>query len=213
VVEFVSARRFVKICGVTNIDDARHIRDVGADALGLVFAQSKRHVEVAQARDIVAASEGIWHVGVFRNVEPSSIYEAVDTTGIDIVQIHGPLDPLLLEGLRARRRGVIKALSVGTDEFTSFDESSVDAILIDGIEPGSGHTHSWHELESRHFGVPVIAAGGLKLENVAEVIREVHPWGVDIATGVESSPGIKNLSQVTRFVELAGLELGKGEST
>ena len=210
--DFAARERLVKICGVTSVDDALVVRDAGADALGVIFATSKRHVGAQLARDIVTASAGITHVGVFRNDVSEFVVAMVEASGVDVVQIHGPLEDTLLEELRARGLGVIKALGVGTNEFFEFDEARVDAVLLDGLEPGSGREHSWEALAERHFKVPVIAAGGLSVQNVQSVIERVRPWGVDVATGVESSPGVKDRAQVTKFVQMATTTL-RGPST
>ncbi len=202
-VDFIQRNRFVKICGVTSTQDAVLVSDAGADAVGINFTTSKRHVDVDQGRDIAIASAGMIRVGVFRDDDPEFVLETATASGVDVVQIHGVLDDVLLEGLRRRGLGVIKALSVGTDEFISFDDASVDAVLVDGTEPGSGVEHSWEDLGTRRFVVPLIAAGGLTSDNVTAIIERVRPWGVDVATGVEAAPRVKDFDQVTRFVKLA----------
>lgn len=194
----------VKICGVTSVEDAWGVHARGASALGLILAPSKRQVSIAQASRISDATRGmLWRVGVFRHDPVEFITEALDATGVEAAQIHGHLSDELLAELRQRDVAVIKALALGEDEFLEFDETTVDAVLVDGPTPGTGESHSWAEVASRHFRVPVIAAGGLNPSNVAEVITTVHPWGVDVATGVESRPGVKDLTLVGRFVELA----------
>jgi len=92
---------------------------------------------------------------------------------------------------------------VGASEFFTFDESAVDAVLVDGPTPGSGAAHSWDDLANRSFGVPVIVAGGLDATNVARVIETTGAWGVDVATGVESAPGVKDRELVMNFVGAA----------
>jgi phosphoribosylanthranilate isomerase len=194
---------FVKICGITSVHDAVVVREAGASAIGVNFTTSTRRVGAPLAHEIVASSPGLIHVGIFRDDESSYVLAMTDASGIDVVQIHGTLDGTLLEELRGRNVGVIKALSVGTEEFFSFDETNVDAVHLDGLEPGSGREHSWEALTNRSFAVPVIAAGGLNADSVASVIELVKPWGVDVATGVESSPGVKDPDRVTRFVQMA----------
>ena len=121
-----------------------------------------------------------------RSCTPSQFVEP------DAVQLHGPLSDDLHRRLRARGVSIVKALSIGSDEFYSFDERAVDAVMVDGATPGSGVAHSWEELATRSFSVPVIAAGGLSDRNVADVIAETGVWGVDSASGVESAPGVKD---------------------
>jgi phosphoribosylanthranilate isomerase len=116
------------------------------------------------------------------------------------VQLHGPLSDDLLRYLREQGVGVIKALSITSDEFYDFDEGRVDVVMVDGAAPGSGESHSWEELADRPFAVPVLAAGGLNDANVAAVITTSPVWGVDAASGVESSPGIKDRDKIERFV-------------
>jgi phosphoribosylanthranilate isomerase len=195
------------------VKDAETVRDAGADALGVIFAASKRHVDADVATEIVEASEGIVHVGVFRDNDTRFVLDMTEASGVEIVQIHGPLDPDLLEELRARRRGVIKALAVGSEEFFDFDETSVDAVLVDGLDPGSGLEHSWDAVVGRPFAVPVIAAGGLRADNVSQVIALVRPWGVDVATGVESTPGVKDALRVASFVQVAAASFGPEGTT
>ena len=209
--EFTARARLVKICGVTSVRDALIVRSAGADALGLIFATSKRRVDEDLARDIVAASEGIVHVGVFRDNEDDFVLAMIEASGVDVIQIHGELSGALLDGLRRRSLGVIKALVIGSDEFFAFDETRVDAVLIDGLEPGSGLEHSWEALDEVRLRVPLIAAGGLNADNVREVIDRVRPWGVDVATGVEASAGVKDPMQVTKFVQVATSTLDRGE--
>ena len=108
---------------------------------------------------------------------------------------------------------MVKALAIDSPTFASYDESRVDAVLVDGATPGSGASHTWQPLRARSFSVPVIAAGGLTPQNVARTIRETRVWGVDTASGVESSPGVKDPTLVKQFVERARQALiEKGES-
>jgi phosphoribosylanthranilate isomerase len=195
---------FVKICGVTSVEDAQGIHARGASAIGLILASSKRRISIGRATEIATATKGdLLRVAVFRDNSDDFICEAVDATGVDIVQVHGVLTDELLGLLRSRGVAVLKALSLGNEEFYDFDETKVDAVLVDGPTPGSGDAHSWVEVQARRFGVPIVAAGGLTPSNVESVISSVHPWGVDVSTGVESSPGVKDLALVGSFVDLA----------
>jgi phosphoribosylanthranilate isomerase len=138
---------------------------------------------------------------VFNDDGDDVVLEAVDLLDVDAVQLHGPLSDSLLAALRERGLTIVKALSIGSDEFFDFDERTVDMVLIDGALPGSGRAHSWDELGARQFNVPVIAAGGLRPDSVAQLITLIDVWGVDTASGVESSPGIKDRELVKRFVD------------
>jgi phosphoribosylanthranilate isomerase len=192
---------FVKICGLTTLGDANAAINAGASAVGLNLATSPRHLSLDRAFAIAEATRGrVLRTLVFRDNDDEFILHAQDLIDADVVQIHGPLSDELLGQLRQRDVRVIKALSIASDEFYDFNESTVDAVLVDGQNPGSGERHSWEELKDRSFVVPVIAAGGLSDENVAQVIAETNTWGVDSASGVESSPGVKDRERMNLFV-------------
>jgi phosphoribosylanthranilate isomerase len=192
---------FVKICGVTTLADANAAIDVGADAVGLILATSPRQLSVDRAFAIAEAINGrVQRTLVFRDNGDDEIIEAVELIGPNAVQLHGPISDELLMRLRDLRVDVIKALSIASGEFYDFDDSRVDAVMVDGATPGSGESHSWEELSERPFTVPVIAAGGLNESNVADVIAASSVWGVDSASGVEATPGVKDRDKMERFV-------------
>jgi phosphoribosylanthranilate isomerase len=192
---------FVKICGITSIDDARAVADNGGDAIGLILAESSRQLTVDAARDIADAMKGaVLRVAVFRHNAPEFILASVDATGVDLAQVHGELPDDLVSELRRLGVDVVKALSTTEDAFHSFDETLVDAVLIDGPAPGSGEVHGWPDLTRRGFRRPVIAAGGLTPSNVATVIDSTGAWGVDVSSGVERSPGVKDPALVRDFI-------------
>lgn len=194
----------MKVCGVTNVSDAKMVVSSGASALGLILAASPRRVTLDQAREIAAATSGeIIRCAVFRDNDDEFIFEQLDALDVDVVQVHGSLSAKLLETLRERSLLIVRALNIEDAEFEHYDESGVDAVLIDGPRPGSGVTHSWDRLRERHFTVPVIAAGGLNPSNVADVISVTSAWGVDCASGVESGPGKKDRDMVEGFVSSA----------
>jgi phosphoribosylanthranilate isomerase len=203
VVDF-SAPSFVKICGVTRIDDVEVTISAGADALGLILASSPRQISLEMATNLaLAAKNRIDVVAVFRDQADQWILDAIDEVGPDVVQLHGSLSDGLFDGIRQRDVQLVKALVIGSDEFTNFDDRRVDAVLIDGSRPGSGVAHSWEALVRRTFCVPVIAAGGLNPDHVASEIALSMAWGVDTASGVEAAPGAKDPTLVRRFVENA----------
>lgn len=205
---------YVKICGVTSVEDALMVAASGASALGLIFAASPRRLTLEQARDIARATNGaLLRCAVFRHDEDAFILERVDATGVEIVQLHGVLGEHLLSELRARPVRIVKALNIEAEEFDNFDETTVDAVMIDGARPGSGESHSWDRLRVRSFRAPVIAAGGLNPENVAQVVRSTSVSGVDSASGVEASPGVKSVELVTRFVTRARQALSSVEAS
>jgi len=194
-------RGFVKVCGVTTVSDAKMVASTGASALGLILAASPRRVTIDQAREIALAMEGeLLRCAVFRDEEDEFILEHVRALDVDVVQVHGSLNSALVERLRERSLLIVKALDIEGSEFSDFDESSVDAVLIDGPRPGSGVTHSWDRLHERRFSVPVIAAGGLNPTNVADVINATRARGVDCASGVERRLGQKDRDLVEAYV-------------
>ena len=198
------APAFVKICGVTTLGDANAAVDAGASAVGLILATSRRQLSLDRALAIAEATRHrTLRALVFRDNDDDFIREATHFIDPELVQVHGPLSDELLTELHDRGRRVIKALSIGSDEFYGFDDHRVDAVLIDGATPGSGQSHSWEALSDRTFTVPVIAAGGLNEANVAAVISSTNIWGVDSASGVEVSPGVKDRDRLRRFVDHA----------
>lgn len=199
-------RTRVKICGITNPGDASAAVSAGADALGVVLAPGKRQVSIEQAaRALAGVPPLVARVGVFVNAEPAFVAEAVERIGLAAVQFHGDETP---GDCAAAPAAVIKAFRVGTDFATEALEpfrGTVESILLDTYTPdshgGTGRTFDW----SAHAGVvpggaSFILAGGLRPENVAEAIRIMHPFAVDVSSGVESSPGVKDHAAITAFM-------------
>ena len=154
---------FVKICGVTTLGDANAVIDAGASALGLILTKSPRKLSLDRALAIAAATKGrIVRTAVFNDDGDDVVLEAVDLLDVDAVQLHGPLSDSLLAALRERGLTIVKALSIGSDEFFDFDERTVDMVLIDGALPGSGRAHSWDELGARraaHYPYRCLGSG------------------------------------------------------
>jgi len=198
---WLASKSFIKICGVTNALDAQEVIKSGADALGMIFADSPRAISTSRATQVSEVTKGhLTRVAVFRDRDDAEILAILEQVGVDAVQLHDAMSAELEKQLRARRLGIIKALAITGEEFAHFDERRVDLVLIDGERAGSGEAHSWARLEERSFRVPFVAAGGLTPENVANVINALHPWGVDCATGVETRPGEKDATRVSIFV-------------
>jgi phosphoribosylanthranilate isomerase len=202
----------VKICGVTYPADAEAAGRAGADALGLnFFPPSPRFVSDAQALAIVrAAPPFVALVGVFANETPERFAARVTSLGLHAVQLHGDLlDPAAL--------GVPLIAAVAVCDAGSLAETAhylercrqagrlPAALLVDahvaGLYGGTGRTAPWELLADFRPGVPVILAGGLSADNVAEAIRRVRPYAVDVASGVESSAGRKDAEKIRRFVD------------
>ncbi len=204
----------VKVCGVTSVDDAALVLDAGADALGVVLATSPREVDVERAAAITAfVGDRAVRVGVFRGRDDDAIRRVVDVVTLDAVQLHDPVSTDLSVELRERGLTVIAAMAIDSLAHDDVNEDRVDALLVDGPSPGSGRTHSWSPLRDRRFRRPLIVAGGLSGANVADVLARTHAWGVDAASGTESSPGRKDARAVRDFVDAAHRWFEREETT
>lgn len=220
----------IKICGITNIADATAAADAGADAIGLNFYEkSSRCVSVDQAREVIGSFGSLKPVcvGVFVNSPATNIQKTVLHTGISAIQLHGdetPADVAQLAAarlapdfsrppkiIRARRMVPTGVAEIGTD-LNACRSAGVRlaAVLVDAASPGryggTGETVSWNGLaDFRRWlpNVPLILAGGLTPDNVAQAIRIVRPDGVDVASGVESSPGKKDPAKLRDFIAAA----------
>ena len=208
---------WVKICGMTNSEDALVAVEAGADAVGFVFYEkSPRYVTVERAREIVEKlPEEVEKVGVFVGGPAERIAEAAQQCGLTIAQIY-PRESLLLtdEFFRGFPVRVIPALSmalIGEDELAGFHmangaKEKVVAVLIDSGNSerpgGTGKTFDWQKTAHVAVGIDLklVVAGGLKVENVGAAIEALRPWGVDVASGVEASPGKKDPEKVRAFV-------------
>jgi len=215
---------WVKICGITNREDAHAAVDAGADALGFIFAESPRRVAPLVAREIIRSlPDGVEKVGVFMNEAAERISEIVGKAGLTGVQLHGDesLDfaaelaasfassrPLFMIPVLPLRR--IQEMAINGGVLVKLSRG-IDTILIDSVAQGktcgSGQTWDWGMgkllLETFRDSVRVIAAGGLTPVNVAEAVRILHPWGVDVSSGVEREPGKKDHEKVRAFVKAA----------
>lgn len=195
---------FVKICGVTSEEDALLAVAMGADAVGFVLAPSSRQISPQKVRDIVRhLPPEIVTVGVFRDELPARVAEIVNTAGLRAAQLHGHESRRAVSEVRPNIRLLIKAFVAGSEELDRADEYPVDAILVEGSSPGSGEVFDWRLLDGQGHRQPVLLAGGLHPGNVAEAVRVVRPWGVDVASGVESSPGVKDPRKVRAFIRAA----------
>lgn len=194
----------VKICGITRPEDARAAEAAGADAIGLVFATSKRRVDSAAAAEIVAAVGPLLSVvGVFRNAPLEELLEVVTELDLPVVQLHGDEDEEYARAV-ARQAKVIRAVSYRqAPDPAGLAAYPAAAFLVDGSEPGSGRTYEREAIAGWRGHPRLIVAGGLTPENVAALVRDLRPYGVDTSTGVESAPGIKNHDAVYRFVSNA----------
>jgi phosphoribosylanthranilate isomerase len=192
---------FVKICGITNEQDALLAVALGADALGFVFAPSPRQISPALAREIVKRlpPETVT-VGVFRNETPSRIIEIVNEARLQGAQLHGHETPAMTAVVATDVRFVIKAVVAGSQDAANASNFASDAILVDGLHPGSGTAYDWELLQDIPTDIRLMLSGGLTPENVAAGIAQVRPWGVDVSSGVEKAPGLKDAVKMRHFI-------------
>ncbi len=198
----------VKICGITRKEDALAAMEAGAHALGLVFyPKSPRYVEPQRARDLVGGLPPLvsW-VGVFVDVPVEEMITTARMVGLDTLQLHGDESPQVCRTCREEGFRVIKALRLASRDDLKAGEDYrgvISALLLDtkvsGEYGGTGRSFPW-ELATEIRGIPVILAGGLNPENVAEAIKVARPWGVDVSSGVERAPGIKDHEKMRRFI-------------
>ena len=195
---------FVKICGITNEDDALLSVAMGADAVGFIFAPSPRQIAAQVAYDITRRlPPEILTVAVFRNEHPKLVVDTAHRAGVKAVQLSGRETPAQTAEVAKHFRWVIKAFGADDPNLPRADQYGTDMIMIDGPEPGSGKVFDWSLAGDAPDSMKLILAGGLTPENVGAAITEVQPWGVDVATGVEKSPGKKDALAVKRFIENA----------
>ena len=195
---------FVKICGVTSEEDALLAVAMGADAVGFVFAPSPRQVSTQTVYDITRRlPPEILTVGVFRDELPDRVFEMASRSGVKAVQLHGRETSRHVAQLSENVRWIIKAVAAGSPEAARADEYGTDLVLVDAPEPGSGRVFDWSLVDAIPEGLRLILAGGLNPDNVGDAIDAVRPWGVDVSSGVESSPGRKDPVKVRQFVARA----------
>lgn len=195
---------FVKICGVTSEEDALLAVAMGADAVGFVFAPSPRQVAVGAVAQITRRlPPEVLAVGVFKDAHPARVIEVVRQAGLRGAQLHGRMTPEACAEVAAQVPFVVRAFAAGDPALRHLASVPAHAVLLDNAEPGSGKVFDWRLAEGFPAARRLLLAGGLTPANVAEAIRQVRPWGVDVATGVESSPGHKDPSKVRAFVHAA----------
>jgi len=196
----------VKICGITRVEDALNAVEQGADAIGLVFyAPSPRSVSISQAVEIARQIPAfVSVVGLFVNAETSFVNEVISHVKLDLLQFHG--DETHEECARYTLP-FIKAIRVKTDTNLvqcASEFSSARALLLDtyteGVAGGTGRMFDWNLIPAQ-LARPVILAGGLTADNVAQAIQQVHPYAVDVSGGVEATKGIKDATKIAAFMQ------------
>jgi phosphoribosylanthranilate isomerase len=199
-------RTRIKICGITRVQDAVAAANSGADAIGLVFAeQSPRRVDIEQAASIArAVPPFVSTVALFVNPDAALVRQIIETVQPDLLQFHGEEIPAFCTSFG---RPFLKAARVRPDldllQYAA-DFAGAHGLLLDAYAPdahgGTGHRFDW-SLIPPGLPLPVVLAGGLGPGNVAEAVRRVRPWAVDVSSGVEAAKGIKDAAKVAAFIE------------
>lgn len=220
---------WIKVCGLTNVENARAVASCGVDAVGLNFYErSKRSISIDQARQIVEALPArVTPVGLFVNHTLAEIFDVTSATGIQTVQLHGDESPEFAAGLTGLN--VIRACRVDAARIDHFRQEvsayraigvRLWAVLVDayvtGEFGGTGSVAPWQAIASAAASMNLsrlILAGGLTPDNVQAAVHTVQPWGVDTASGVESSPGIKDVHLVQQFIQTARQKAQKQSDT
>lgn len=193
---------FVKVCGITRLEDAKAALAAGATALGFVFwPSSPRAVTPEQAGAIIAALPyGTNAVGVFVNQTADEIDRTVRTAGLTAVQLHGDETPALLPSIH---RPVLRAVALAAGEAAIAAWPDSVLLLVDAHDPvkrgGTGKTADWPAAAALAARRQVVLAGGLRADNVQEAIRVVRPFGLDVSSGVEDAPGVKSVQKLNDF--------------
>lgn len=212
----MTGRTRIKVCGITRPEDAQQAVAAGVDALGFIFAEkSRRKVDPDQARRIISALPPfVDAVGVFVNSDPAKVRELIEHCGLTVVQLHGQESVEYCQAMPVR---VVKAFSIRPEttaqDFTPYTGAAA-GLLFDTwheqLAGGTGETFDWSMLAKFTIPLPLILAGGLGPDNVGAAVRLVRPFAVDVNSGVEVSPGVKDhglITAVVKEVRLADLEI------
>jgi phosphoribosylanthranilate isomerase len=192
---------FVKICGITSEADALLAVGTGAAAVGFIFAPSPRQMAPAAVADIVKRlPHETVTVGVFRDESPRRVIDIANQIGLRAVQLHGVESIEDTRWIASRVNWTIKAFPAGHRNIERFEEYGAQSLLIDGANPGSGELFDWRLAEGVVDPSRLIVSGGLRPDNVGGAIAHLRPWGVDVASGVESAPGVKDPTKLLEFM-------------
>jgi phosphoribosylanthranilate isomerase len=209
-----------KICGITTPEALEAAIAGGADYIGLVFCtKSPRHIEIEKAKELARQARGrVKIVALTVDANDEALQEIIDEVAPDILQLHGREEPARVAAIKRRfGRDVIKAIPVATadDADKARDYAgAADLILFDAKAPagatlpgGNGRAFDWNVLDGVSEGLPFMLSGGLQPDNVTEAIALTHPVAVDVSSGVESAPGVKDAEKIRRF--LRAVKTGK----
>jgi phosphoribosylanthranilate isomerase len=195
----------IKICGITSADDAEAAVQAGADVLGLMFFPgSRRYISLETAQDIARRLPPyIMRAGVFADPDPSEVFAAIQHCQLNLLQFHGSETPEFCQQFGLMTMKAFRMANA--DSLPLMSAYHTDAFLLDshvaGQPGGTGQTFNWDlALQAKKFGKPIFLAGGLTPQNVAEAVRKVQPFGVDVSSGVEKAPGKKDARKMQDFV-------------
>lgn len=196
---------FVKICGITRVQDAELAAGLGASALGFVFWPSSPRRMTSQSAKAIAASvpASVLKVGVFVDQSVEEVTRIMDEVGLDVAQLHGHESPEFCRGLNRRVFKAVGMTDNGSVHIADFDPDVV--LLVDAHDPskfgGTGKTVNWDSAREIASTRQTILAGGLNAANIRLAVRSVRPFGVDVSSGVESAPGVKDPNRMRAFFE------------
>lgn len=194
----------IKICGIKTVNDALTALDAGADMIGFNFyPKSPRYIDVGMCRNIMSVMRKYGHivfVGVFVNASVEQIRATMDTCGLNLAQLHGEESLEMLMSLNGKAFKAFRGIPQNMNSFArDFAPSFLLDALVKGQYGGTGAVADWNGAAEVAKQYPILLAGGLTPENVAGAVRYVQPWGVDVASGVESSPGVKDPVKMKAF--------------
>ena len=206
----------IKICGIKTATDALAAMEAGANLIGFNFyPKSPRYIDVGMCRNITSVMRKYAHitlVGVFVNASVAEIYATMETCNLSLAQLHGDETPEIMQSLNGKAFKAFRGVPSTLDGLARHD---VPGFLVDasvkGAYGGTGVTADWKSAAELAKKYPLLLAGGLTPENVADAVQQVKPWGVDVASGVESAPGEKDASKMKAFVK-AILNIRESES-
>ena len=197
----------VKICGITDYEDASMAVELGAAALGFIFAHSPRQVTPQKARDIISTIPPfVKTVGIFVNQDPIEINKIMRYCGLDLVQLHGDESPDFCDELMPYTIKALRIKDEASPRTAQAYRGNVRALLLDTYSKdkagGTGETFDWQlAIKIKKLGIPIILAGGLKPSNIEGAISIVRPYAVDVNSGVEERPGKKSFSLIKDLME------------